>query len=256
MSNNARTQAGMGRTVGAPEFGGSNMTGSPMPEFRAPRPHELSGDADLASPEFLAAMLAEGDDDMAAWVLTQALSERPRASVYDTVVRPAMEVVGARWERGEWSVSVEHLASVALSNALSRLRRPTEPESRIGPTAVLAAPEGEQHVAGLACLAQVLEDEGWHVENLGANVPADDLLGFAEAREVDLVALSIGTADRLPALRRTVDALKQSAGPAARLPVIAGGHGIAGLDRPQVGADRLCPTLVDAQEFVRSLNRA
>ncbi len=114
-----------------------------------------------------------------------------------------MELVGIRWQEGQWSISVEHLASVALNQALSRVRPSDNPEARIGPTAVLAAPEMEQHVAGLACLAQVLEDDGWHVENLGANVPANDLVAFVAARDVDLVAMSLGTADRLETLRRS-----------------------------------------------------
>jgi methanogenic corrinoid protein MtbC1 len=231
------------------------MTGSPLPEFAAPGPGQKPGDAELAElvrPEFLASLLADGDDDMAAWVLGQALSDRPRAEVYDEVVRPAMEVVGARWESGQWSVSVEHLASIALNGALARLRRPTEPESWIGPTAVLAAPADEQHVAGLACLAQVLEDDGWHVENLGANVPADDLVDFVSSRSVDLVALSIGTAERLPALERTIDALRHAGGAKAGLPIVAGGHGLCDLARPLDGA-HVCRSLVDAQAFTRSL---
>jgi len=226
------------------------MTGS-LPPFPEPGSGEPGG-ADLTSPEFLASLLADGDDDMAAWVLDQALTDRTRAEVYDDVVRHAMEVVGDRWEKGQWSVSVEHLASVALTGALSRLRRPTSPETRVGPTAVLAAPATEQHVAGLACLAQVLEDDGWHVENLGANVPADDLVRFVAGRNVDLVALSIGTAERLPELRRTIDALRSAGADTGRLPIIAGGHGVADVESPLAGAE-LCRTLVDAQAFARSL---
>jgi methanogenic corrinoid protein MtbC1 len=232
------------------------MTGLP-PRFAAPGPGDQPGGAsltELAAPEFLASLLADGDDDMAAWVLGQALLDRPRAEVYDEVVRPAMEVVGARWEKGQWSVSVEHLASVALGGALSRLRRATEPELRIGPTAVLAAPAGEQHVAGLACLAQVLEDDGWHVENLGANVPADDLVGFVSSRTVELIALSVGTAERLPALERTIEALRHADSSAADLPILAGGHGMAGLDHRLADA-QVCRSLVDAQAFARSLGR-
>lgn len=230
------------------------MTSPRLPEF-APGSGGEPSQADmgeLARPEFLASLLADGDDDMAAWVLDNALSGKPRAEVYDDIVRPAMEVVGARWEAGQWSISVEHLASVALSGALSRLRRPTEPESRIGPTAVLAAPAGEQHVAGLACLAQVLEDDGWHVENLGANVPAGDLVGFVSSRSVDLIALSIGTAQTLPALQETVAELRHKGGRVGDLPIIAGGRGLSDLDHPLEGA-KVCRSLVEAQSFARSL---
>ncbi len=228
------------------------MNDSPMPELPKVAA-QIAPDGDIAAPEFLASLLADGDDDMAAWVMSQALAERSRAEVYDEVVRPAMELVGTRWQEGQWSVSVEHLASVALNQALSRVRPPETPESRIGPTAVLAAPEMEQHVAGLACLAQVLEDDGWHVENLGANVPADDLVTFISAREVALVALSIGTADRLEALRRTVDALRAAGGSVAELPLMVGGNGIAAIAE-LAGASLVCHSLADAQRFARSLS--
>jgi methanogenic corrinoid protein MtbC1 len=222
-----------------------------MPEL--PKvPDQLPPDGDIAAPEFLASLLADGDDDMAAWVMSQALADRSRAEVYDKVVRPAMELVGARWQEGQWSISVEHLASVALNQALARVRPREDPESRIGPTAVLAAPELEQHGAGLICLAQVLEDDGWHVENLGANVPADDLVSFISARDVDLVALSIGTADRLEALRRAVDAIRAQGGREAELPVMIGGHGVAAIAE-LAGASRICHSLADAQEFARDL---
>ena len=110
----------------------------------------------LATPEFIASLLVDGDDDLAAWAIGQALEEHSRSSVFDDVVRRAMELVGTRWETGQWSISQEHLASVALAAALARLRPADADETRIGPVAVLAAPEGEQHVAGLICLAQIL----------------------------------------------------------------------------------------------------
>jgi methanogenic corrinoid protein MtbC1 len=216
-------------------------------------PAQLSPAGDVAAPEVLASLLADGDDDMAAWVMSQALSERSRAEVYDEVVRPAMELVGTRWAEGQWSISVEHLASVALNQALSRVRPPENLESRIGPTAVLAAPEMEQHVAGLACLAQILEDDGWHVENLGANLPADDLVSFISTRDVDLVAMSIGTADRLVALRRTIYAIRGAGGGVAALPLLVGGRGVAEITQ-LAGASLVCHSLADAQQFARSMS--
>ena len=228
------------------------MNDSPMPELPQV-PAQIAPNGDIAAPEFLASLLADGDDDMAAWVIGQALAERSRVEVYDEVVRPAMELVGIRWQEGQWSISVEHLASVALNQALSRVRSPETPESRIGPTAVLAAPEMEQHVAGLVCLAQILEDDGWHVENLGANVPEDDLVSFISTREVDLVALSIGTADRLEALRRAVNAIRARGEAGAELPLMIGGNGVAAIETLP-GADVVCHSLADAQQFARTLS--
>ncbi len=206
----------------------------------------------VASPEFIAALLADGDDDLAAWAIGQALEERSRAVVFDDVVRSAMEVVGMRWETGQWTISQEHLASVALMGALARLRPGDPSETRIGPVAVLAATEGEQHVTGLACLSQVLEERGWRVENLGANVPGDDLRQFVAARSVDLIALSIGTRDRLPSLRAAIETLHASQA-GRRVPIIVGGHGIAGVEAEIDRADLVSPTLADALRFVETL---
>src|SRR5450759_4518171 len=229
----------------------------PMPESSPHRPGGTppptpSTDG-IATPEFIASLLADGDDDLAAWAIGQALEECPRAVVFDRLVRPAMELVGSRWEAGQWTISQEHLASVALMGALARIRPGDPAETRIGPVAVLVAPEGEQHVAGLACLAQVLEERGWRVENLGANVPADDLRTFVNSRTVDLIALSIGTRERLPALERAIDALRGSEPAGSHLPIMVGGLGTLGIESEIAGADLVSSVLADAEPFVGSV---
>ena len=206
----------------------------------------------IAAPEFIAAILVDGDDDLAAWAIGQALEEQPRAVVFDDVVRRAMEIVGSGWESGRWSISHEHLASAALVSALARLRPADRDETRVGPVAVLAAPAGEQHVAGLVCLKQIFEERGWRAENLGANVPGEDLGAFVASRQVDLVALSIMGAERLPELLRTIERLRglERESP---LPIMVGGRGVAGIEDQIVGVDHVGPLLAEAEAFVARL---
>jgi methanogenic corrinoid protein MtbC1 len=232
-----------------------------MPEPIPPSaPREALPGADtpggIATPEFIASLLVDGDDDLAAWAIGQALEERSRSEVFDDVVRRAMELIGARWESGRWSISQEHLASVSLAAALARLRPRDAYGTRIGPVAVLAAPAGELHVAGLLCLAQILEDHGWHAENLGANVPADDLLRFVSERKVDLVALSIGTAATLPSLRETIEVLRAGRPDEPSLPIMVGGRGVAGFEATLTGVDHVSSTLSEAEAFIAGLRPA
>ncbi len=214
---------------------------------------ERASPAEIITPELIASLLADGDDDLAAWALGEALAARPRAVVFDELVQPALRLVGANWESGRWTVAEEHLASRALDNALARIRPATIPETRIGPVAVLAAPRGEQHAAGLVCLAQVLEEDGWKVENLGPNLPHHDLVRFLSSRTVDLVALSISRAASLPALRRTVNAIRRAESSTGVLPIIVGGSGIADLDHPVDGAHVVGSSIVKAQRFAREV---
>lgn len=208
---------------------------------------------EVITPELIASLLADGDDDLVAWALGEALVSRPRAVVFDELVQPALQLVGANWESGRWTVAEEHLASRALDDALARIRLTAIPETRIGPVAVLAAPTGEQHAAGLICLAQVLEEDGWKVENLGPNLPHQDLVRFVSSRTVDLVALSISRAAALPALRRTVNAIRRTGVPESVLPIIVGGRGTADLAGPVDGAQVVGLSVVDAQRFARTV---
>ena len=177
--------------------------------------------ASALTPELLASLLADGDDELAGWTLQHALTEAPRAVVFDGLLNDAMTLVGERWASGRWSVAEEHLASGTLLRTLERIRPALGPERRMGPLAVLAALPGERHAIGLVCLEQVLAEDGWSVANLGADVPVDDLAQFVAKREPQVVALTASHADRLPLLAETVTAIR-SAG--SGVPIMLGGR--------------------------------
>lgn len=176
------------------------------------------------SPELLAGLLADGDDELAAWTLRHALAEEPRAIVYDGLLAEAMALVGERWANGQWSVAEEHLASQTLLRTLERVRPDLGPEARVGPLAVLAGVAGEQHVIGLVCLDHVLRERGWTVAYLGADVPAADLAGFVGRNDAALAALSASDAARLPDLAAAVAALRDTHAMGPRLPIMLGGR--------------------------------
>jgi len=201
------------------------------------------------SPELLAGLLADGDDELAAWTLRHAMAESPRVEVYDGLLRDAMALVGARWESGRWSVAEEHLATRTLLRALERVRPAYGPESRIGPLAVLAGAAGEQHMIGLACLEQVLAEAGWTVANLGADVPPQDLATFVERNEVVLVALSALAPERVDALADAVRSVRVASGDRP-IGVIVGGQvtGVPDLGAA-VGADGVAGSLAEAVEL-------
>jgi methanogenic corrinoid protein MtbC1 len=204
------------------------------------------------SPELLAGLLADGDDELAAWTLRHALAEQTRAEVFDGLLRDAMTLVGERWETGRWTVAEEHLASRTLLRAMERIRPDLGPEQRIGPVAVLAGVAGEQHMIGLVCLEQVLAEDGWTVANLGADVPAADLGAFVGRNDVDLVALSASDPERLGQMAESVRRVRDAA-VGRRLPVAVGGMiathpGIL----PAVEADALATSVADALAFARS----
>ena len=193
--------------------------------IRLPRvdPATVHVPAGSLTPELLAGLLADGDDQLAVWALQHALDEEPRARVYDGLVTDAMRLVGEHWGSGRWSVAEEHLASRTLLRALERVRPETGPESRIAPLAVLAGVRDEHHVIGLVCLEHVLIDEGWSVANMGANLPAEDLATFLGRNDVSLVALTAMDKARVAAIAEAVTAVRDAEGD-RHIPVLIGGQ--------------------------------
>lgn len=212
--------------------------------------------SEALTPELLAGLLADGDDELAAWALDHALADAPRLEVYDGLLADAMRLVGERWQSGRWSVAEEHLASQTLLRALERVRPDLGPAGRVGPLAVLAGVAGERHMIGLVCLDHLLREDGWTVANLGADVPSADLGQFVERNDARLVALTASDPERLPAVAEAVAAIR--AGGATRgeaaIPVLLGGRLAR---RPDVtipaGVDHTGVTLADAMGFAATV---
>jgi methanogenic corrinoid protein MtbC1 len=179
------------------------------------------GLADAYSPELLASLLADGDDDLAAWTIRHALAEGPRAEVYDGLVAGAMRIVGQRWSSGQWGIAEEHLASQTLLRALEHVRPDLGTEGRIGPLAVLAGAAGEHHMIGLVCLDHVLSEHGWTVANLGADLPPADLGAFVRRNDARLVAITASSPARRPDVAEAVTTIRGAV--PQRLPVMLGG---------------------------------
>jgi methanogenic corrinoid protein MtbC1 len=202
------------------------------------------------TPELLAGLLADGDDELAAWTLQHAMEESSRTAVYDGLLTDAMRLVGENWSTGRWSVAEEHLASRTLLRTLDRMRPALGPESRIGPLAVLAGVAGEQHMIGLVCLEHCLAEDGWTVANLGTDLPAPDLGTFVARNDVAVVCLSTLDRARVGALADSVKAVKDAK---PGVPVIIGGQitAVPGL-ATTVGADGAVHSLAEAVALARS----
>jgi methanogenic corrinoid protein MtbC1 len=219
---------------------------------------------DVVTAEMLAGLLVEGDHDLVTWALRVALAGRAREDVYDTLVRDAMRLVGEGWHEGRWTVSEEHRATQTLIRALEDVAPAPSPADRIGPTAVLATVEGEQHAIGLILLEHLLREGGWSVAYLGQSVPVDDLVRYAARERCDLVALSAALPEHLGEVSHAVAALRAMPRPPA---VMVGGRALGAADRTgtasaaggagvsaaDLGADWAGGTLRSAQRFAADL---
>lgn len=128
-------------------------------------------------------------DDAAGHALfDRALAAFGIETVLRDVVLPTLRDVGARWETGELTVAQEHFASNFLRGRLLGLARGWG-QGR-GPSALLAAPPGEQHDLGLIVFGLALRARGWRITFLGADTPLPTVADTVARLAPDIVVLA------------------------------------------------------------------
>jgi MerR family transcriptional regulator, light-induced transcriptional regulator len=149
--------------------------------------------------------------------------------LYQRVIAPAMHEIGELWAKGALTVADEHLATSLTHRVLAALRPPIRlkadaTEAGAGPVrgrVVLAAVEGEQHALGLRMAADVLEEVGYEVIYLGADVPTDALLQAIASFSPDRLALSATMPELAPRLEEVAATVR---GAHPELEVLVGGQ--------------------------------
>lgn len=168
------------------------------------------------------------------------------------VIQPALYWIGDLWERGEITVSVEHMATAISSRVMSGLTWMfRERTIRFGRATVLAV-TGEQHELGAWMVADTLETEGWDVAFLGANVPVRDLFVHLAAIRPHILALSVALPYNVAHAKRIIDRLKKDDS-FKSVNIIVGG--LAFLSFPnlwkEIGADAFAANAKEAAESAK-----
>lgn len=144
----------------------------------------------------------------------------------DGLAREVMREVGHQWEHGHLGVGGEHLASETLLEGLFQLRR--ELVHAVAPTpsaavALVGCAEGERHVIGSHCLRLVLEQAGWEVRFLGADVPIDAWCDLQREYGARLMCISFSSLRARGDVIRTVERLASAYDPVVPYALALGG---------------------------------
>lgn len=161
---------------------------------------------------FLQAALT-GEVDAARIVLQADDLGMPLASVFQSVLQPALLTVGEQWAAGILRVGQEHEITEIVRELIAELSRRHAAPPAGGPPILAACVPGERHDLGLRMVVALLRSRGIQVHFLGADVTTRFLLEEIRAREPAIVLLSATMQDRLPAIRETALALCHEAIP-------------------------------------------
>ena len=173
--------------------------------------------------------------------------------LYLGVIQPAQHRVGELWQENRLTVAHEHVAT-AISQLVMALAYPALPRGTPnGKRALVACVDDELHDLGARMVADFFEMGGFDVRYLGANLPAESLVGLVRDEQPDLVVLSITMAFHLDAARDTVRQLREAGGD--RLRLVLGGQAFAWSPElpARLGADVHGATAADSVAGARRL---
>lgn len=202
-------------------------------------------------------------DCQAAERIVQDLLEgnMPLARIHERVIAPAMNEIGRMWQLQEATIADEHYCTASTLAIMARLRGQLQPKPSNGLLAITCSSGGDLHELGIRMVSDLFELDGWRVECLGANMPADEVALAAGPQPhrgpANLVAISAGTPLAMRSVARLVQSLRATPH-GQRMAVMVGGlpfHLADGLWRT-VGADGFAPSASGASALGVQLVKA
>jgi excisionase family DNA binding protein len=172
--------------------------------------------------------------------------------IYDLVVRPGMQEIGSKWERGEIEISHEHRASFETMDALTKLQTHIYTKPPTGKTALFACLDSEQHEIGLRTAANVFESEGWNTHNLGARTPYRSIVSTIKEVKPAVVCLSITLPENVADIHAKLSEIS-SVVHASGTRLVVGGRGVDAPDFDRTLVDAVIRSARDLTHFISGL---
>jgi corrinoid protein of di/trimethylamine methyltransferase len=194
-------------------------------------------------------------DAKTALIATRAALEAG-ADPFELVSRQmitAMDEVGRLFEREEYFVPELLLAARAMKGALV-LVRPllaaggVEPVGRV----VIGTVRGDLHDIGKNLVASMLEGAGFEIIDLGTDVQPATFIQAIRDRKAGIACLSTLLTVTMPAMRETVEAIRQ-AGIRDSVKVLVGGAPVTQQYADEIGADGYSDNASGAVSLARRL---
>lgn len=177
--------------------------------------------------------------------------EKP-VELLNQVLLPAINLVGEYFDQGKYFLPQLISSAEAMKNSIEVL----EPLLQTGnsgeemPVVVIATVEGDIHDIGKNLVALMLKNHGFHVIDLGKDVPQAKILETAKEHHAEFIALSALMTTTMQRMREIVAAAKQE-GITAK--IIIGGAVITQEYADEIGADGYSKDAADAVKLAKSL---
>lgn len=159
----------------------------------------------------LKGMIIKGRKELTAAETRKMLETMTPLDIVNTYFIPALDIVGAQFEKGELflpqlmqSAEATQQAQEVLKAALTKSGQKSESLGRL----LLATVEGDIHDIGKNIVKMILENYGYEVVDLGKDVPIETVVETVVTQKIKLVGLSALMTTTVQNMKKTITAIK------------------------------------------------
>lgn len=173
-------------------------------------------------------------------------------ALLDEVLLPAINEVGELFDKGKYFLP-QLIASAEAMKASIEYMEPVLLQAKSGenmPTVVIATVEGDIHDIGKNLVALMLKNYGFHVIDLGKDVPKERIIEAAREHNAQVIALSALMTTTMQQMRHVIDYAKERE---VEAKIIVGGAVITEEYAQEIGADGYSKDAAEAVKLTQKL---
>ncbi|MDH4219655.1 MAG: corrinoid protein [Candidatus Aminicenantes bacterium] len=204
--------------------------------------------------EKIAEEVIKGQADTVKDLVQTALSEEISAEdILNNGLVAGMNVVSVKFKNNEFFIPEVLVSARAMNSGLDILK-PLLAEANVKARGkvVIGTVKGDLHDIGKNIVGMMLQGAGFEIIDLGADVPKEKFLEFAQKEEADVVGMSALLTTTMIYMKEVIQALKD-AGLREKVKVIIGGAPVTQSYADQIEADGYAPDAASAIDLTKSL---
>ena len=206
----------------------------------------------MADLNALAQAVIKGDQATAVEITKKALEEStPPKDVLDNGLIAGMEIIGRRFKANEVYIPEVLIAARAMKAAMEILE-PELVKAGVEPIAkcTIGTVAGDLHDIGKNLVGMMLKGAGFEVIDLGVDVSPEKFIEAVKAEDIKLVGLSALLTTTMPAMEKTIQAIKEAG---LEVKVIIGGAPVTQEYADKIGADGYSEDAATAVDVAKKL---
>lgn len=203
--------------------------------------------------ESLETALLAVDRISAARIVHDACIHHTSVQCLETLVVPALENIGRKWESGTVALSQIYMSGRICEELVDRMLPDGDPNRVIQPKIAIGVLE-DHHTLGKRIVFSVLRAGGYNLVDYGQGITVNDLVRTVIRDDVDILLISTLM---LPAALRTKEAISRIKKEKPKTRVIVGGAPF-NFDPAlwkEVGADAMGHTASETLEIIKTMIR-